>query len=254
MIIIISSAKTLASQPSYPTLPFTVPVLLEYANRLADRLKKYSSAELGKLLAINTQLSKLNAVRFAKWTKNHTLENAHPAIFLYKGDVYKGINIDTYTHDELLQAQQRLRIISGLYGLLRPLDIIQPYRLEMSTIITIDEFNNLYEFWVNKLTEELNQTLVELNFTHLINLASNEYSQAIDFSKLKATVITPMFYEMRKGELKTVSIYLKKARGLMASFIIKNNLKTPDEIKLFNEDGYSYIEQYSNEHRWVFAR
>jgi len=254
MVIIISSAKTLAENTRLKAPLHTLPLYLKEAEILVENLRKLTVNDLGRTLGINTRLARLNAERFARWKQPFTESNAIPAVFLYKGDVYKGLNAEQFSHDDLIFAQDHLRIISGLYGILRPLDLIQPYRLEMSTPITLEKYNDLYQYWSDKITEALNDTLQQNKNPVLINLASNEYAQGVNWQKLNAKVITPVFYELKEGELKPVSIFLKKARGLMASFIIKNRLSDPEEIKLFAEERYSFIEQYSDDQRWVFAR
>lgn len=254
MVIIISSAKTLAENTRLKAPTHTMPAYLKDAEALVSKLRTLTPGELSKMLGINARLAQLNAERFSRWKLPFNEDNAIPAIFLYKGDVYKGLNVENFSPDDLLFAQEHLRIISGLYGILRPLDLIQPYRLEMSTPLSYEHYNDLYQFWTDKITDMLNDTLKQDNSPVLINLASNEYAQGVNWQKLKAKVITPMFYELKEGELKPVSIFLKKARGLMASFIIKNRISNPEEIKLFNEERYSFIAQYSDDQRWVFAR
>ncbi|MCX7985389.1 MAG: peroxide stress protein YaaA [Bacteroidales bacterium] len=254
MVIIISSAKTLAENSKMKAPKYSLPQYTDEAQVLVDVLRELPAKELGKLLGINAKLAQLNAERFGCWHLPFNSNNAIPAVFLYKGDVYKGLNVEQFSADDLLYAQDHLRIISGLYGILRPLDLIQPYRLEMSTPLSVGNYNDLYQFWSDKVTESLIETIKQQQNRVLINLASNEYSQVVNLKKLNAKVITPVFYEMKEGDLKPVSIFLKKARGLMASYIIRNRITNPEEIKLFSEERYSYIEQYSDEERWVFAR
>lgn len=254
MVIIISSAKTLAENTRLKAPLQTLPAYLKEAEVLVGKLRQIPVNELGKILGINNRLAQLNAERFARWQLPFTEANAIPAAFLYKGDVYKGLNIEQFSSDDLIYAQDHLRIISGLYGILRPLDLIQPYRLEMSTALAYENYSDLYQFWGDKITNALNDALMHDNPPVLVNLASNEYAQGVNWQKIKANVITPMFYELKQGELKPVSIFLKKARGLMAAYIIKNRLTNPEELKLFSVEGYSFIAQYSDDQRWVFAR
>jgi len=254
MVIIISSAKTLAKNTKLKAPVYTLPLYPREAEELVGKLRNLTVNELGKILGINARLARLNAERFARWKPSFTESDAIPALFLYKGDVYKGLNVEQFSADDLIFAQDHLRIISGLYGILRPLDLIQPYRLEMSTPLSFGRYSDLYQYWTDKITDALNEALQQDKTPVVVNLASNEYAQGVNWQKLQAKVVTPVFYELKQGQLKPVSIFLKKARGLMASFIIRNRLSDLEEIKLFAEEGYSFIEQYSDEQRWVFAR
>jgi cytoplasmic iron level regulating protein YaaA (DUF328/UPF0246 family) len=188
------------------------------------------------------------------WQMPFTKKNAKQALLAFKGDVYTGLNAETFTEDDFEFAQQHLRILSGLYGVLRPLDLIQPYRLEMGTKLTNDKGKNLYEFWDKKPTQALNKQLTSLDSSTVINLASNEYFNAIDKSGLKANIITPVFKDYKNGKYKIISFYAKKARGLMSAYIIKNKLQEPSQIKKFNVDGYYFEPQGSTENEWLFLR
>ena len=188
------------------------------------------------------------------WQMPFTKKNAKQALLAFKGDVYTGLNAETFTEDDFEFAQQHLRILSGLYGVLRPLDLIQPYRLEMGTKLTNDKGKNLYEFWDKKPTQALNKQLTSLDSSTVINLASNEYFNAIDKSGLKANIITPVFKDYKNGKYKIISFYAKKARGLMSAYIVKNKLQEPSQIKEFNVDGYNFEPQGSTENEWLFLR
>ena len=183
-----------------------------------------------------------------------TKKNAKQALLAFKGDVYTGLNAETFTEDDFEFAQQHLRILSGLYGVLRPLDLIQPYRLEMGTKLINDKGKNLYEFWDKKPTQALNKQLTSLDSSTVINLASNEYFNAVDKSALKANIITPVFKDYKNGKYKIISFYAKKARGLMSAYIIKNKLQEPSQIKKFNVDGYYFEPQGSTNNEWLFLR
>ncbi|MFW5886201.1 MAG: peroxide stress protein YaaA [Bacteroidota bacterium] len=253
MMIIISPAKTLDFSSQKITKKVTHPYFQEEAAELVHVLKKKSWKELGELMKINNQLAELNQERYLKWGLTFGEHNAKQAILAYKGEVYNGLDANSLCEDDLLFAQDRLRIVSGLYGLLKPLDLIQPYRLEMNIKLEVGNTKSLYEFWGKKLNELLKDQLNKQGET-LINIASQEYFKAILPRELEHKIITPIFKELRNDEYKVITIYAKKARGLMSRYIIKNRINKLEDIKHFEEDGYFYNDQLSNQYEWVFTR
>ncbi|HAO25929.1 MAG TPA: peroxide stress protein YaaA, partial [Methylophaga sp.] len=215
--------------------------------------KKLSSQEIAGLMKISDKLAGLNMARFQQWETPFTEKNAKQAILAFKGDVYTGLNAETLNENGLAFAQQHLRILSGLYGVLRPLDLIQPYRLEMGTPFQNDAGRDLYSFWGEKLQESL-QAEPALSDGVLINLASNEYFKAVNAKKLNATIITPVFKDWKNGQYKMISFYAKKARGLMSRYIIDQQINSPEKLKQFDLDGYRYSDEMSQKNDWVFIR
>ena len=259
MLAIISPAKTLDFDSPPQSEKYTTPSFLGDSEFLIQSLQQYSSQEISELMGISNKLAELNQKRYATWHKPFTPENSKQAILAFKGDVYQGLEVNRYNEWDLAAAQKHLRILSGLYGLLKPLDLIQPYRLEMGTNLKTDRANNLYQFWGQKLTDGLQEALDEQHTKKssppiLINLASNEYFSAINDSKLHARVITPTFKDLKNGKYKFISFYAKKARGLMASYIVKNRLKKLELLKDFNWTGYEFSEEESDGDQWVFLR
>lgn len=254
MIIVISPAKSLYEQSPILLEKYTEATFMPEAETIVSVLKKKKPAQLAKLMGISVKLAELNYQRFQAWTTPFTPENSWQAVLMFNGDVYHGLKAETFSTDEFEIAQQKIRILSGVYGLLKPLDLIQPYRLEMGTSIGISRKKNLYEFWKTKITSQLNQEMALTGQNVLINLASNEYFSAIDTKKLKARIITPSFKEQKNGQYQMVSFFAKKARGLMSRFIILNNISDPEEIKAFDLEGYYFNNQLSNENDWVFTR
>lgn len=254
MLIIISPAKTINEEPVNLEIPVSSPEFINEASEIVQVLKKYSPIRIGKLMSINPKLAQLNYERYQEWQLPFSVDNSKPSVFAFNGDVYNGLKVEEYSNDDLLYAQQHLRILSGLYGLLKPLDLIQSYRLEMGTKLKLKRKKNLYEFWGKKLTLSLNSLLKSNQQDTLINLASNEYYKAIQASGLSYNIITPIFKDYKNGSYKFMSVFGKKARGLMASYIIKNHLEDPEQIKLFEEDGYYYNDQLTEGNEWVFTR
>lgn len=254
MLIIISPAKTINESPMNHEVPCTFPDFIDEAAEIVQVLKKYSSNRIAKLMSINPKLAQLNYERYQEWQLPFIKENSKPAVFAFNGDVYNGLKVEEFSKDDLSYAQQHLRILSGLYGLLKPLDLIQPYRLEMGTKLKLKRKKNLYEYWGNKLTKTLNLILKENQQDVLINLSSNEYYKAVQASDLSCKIITPAFKDFKNGSYKFMSVFGKKARGLMASYIIKNRLEDPESIKLFEEDGYYYNDKLTEGNQWVFTR
>ena len=252
MKIVISPAKSLDFSTPAPTSLYTQPIFLEEAQKIIQNLKQLSPKELSELMHISTNLAALNYERNQKWQPPFTPKNAKQAIFAFTGDVYRGLDIQSLDLEKLPVLQEKLRILSGLYGLLRPLDLIQPYRLEMGTKLSIDSYKNLYQFWGDKVVNALNNEMNENDY--LVNLASNEYFKALPKKLIKPTVITPIFKDYKNGQYKTIAIFAKKARGLMSRFIIENNINTPDELKEFNKNNYRYTDNLSTETNLVFTR
>jgi cytoplasmic iron level regulating protein YaaA (DUF328/UPF0246 family) len=249
MLIIISPSKTQDFEPSNFT-QHTLPRQFNNALVLIQALKKIPKKELSKLMTLSEKLTDLNYDRFQNFENQCNLKNAKQAILAFKGDVYRGIEIDEYSVLDFEFCQNTLRILSGLYGVLRPLDLIQPYRLEMSTKLKNNIGDNLYQFWGSQISNLLNQDEQEV----IINLASNEYFKGIDKKTIKAKIIEIVFKENRDGKLKTIGIFAKKARGKMTNFVIKNKITQPEKLKEFIEDGYQFNTGLSNDKQWFFVR
>lgn len=252
MKIIISPAKKLDSHIDF-TNGSSKASFLNHSEILVKILKKYSVKELSKLMGISMNLAQLNVTRYQDWKTPFNLDNAKQAIFLFQGDVYKGMEASTFNRKELEFSQSNLRILSGLYGSLKPLDLIMPYRLEMGTKLPNKRGKNLYDFWSNILTDSL---LSEMKPKEpLVNLASNEYSKSINFKSFNDNpVVTPIFKDFKNGKLKIISFFAKKARGYMCNFIIKNHLNNTDDLLQFNEEGYSFYSEESTIDKPVFVR
>ena len=253
MKIVISPAKTLNFESKLPTTRATQPKFLEEAQLINSKLERKSKKAIGKLMDISDKLAELNYQRYKEFSPPFTKENARPAVYAFAGDVYLGLDAYTIPSEKIALLQDSLRILSGMYGLLLPLDLIQPYRLEMGTKLPINRKKDLYSFWKKALTETLN---AELETDELfINLASVEYFSAIDDKKLKVPVVSPIFKDFKNGELKIISFFAKKARGSMARFAIDKNVKSLEELKVFDYDGYAFSEKYTTkENEPVFVR
>ncbi|OCG00806.1 peroxide stress protein YaaA [Gilliamella sp. wkB112] len=254
MLTVISPAKTLDYQSPLITQQHTLPRFINTTKQLIKNCQKLSVNELTKLMSISPKLAEINYERFKKWHANFNLNNARQAILTFKGDVYTGLHVEDFSTSDLQFAQAHLRILSGLYGVLRPLDLIQPYRLEMGIRLKNGNYTNLYQFWGDQLTEYLNDELSQSSNPTLINLASNEYFKAIKPKQLKAKIIQPIFLDKSKDEYKVISFFAKKARGLMSRFIIKNNINNSHDIKSFNLEGYLFDQHRSTELEWFFIR
>jgi len=252
MKIVISPAKSLDYDSKVPTTQFTEGIFLNEAEKLSAVLKKKSPKKLSELMSISVNLGELNWQRNQDWQLPFTLENAKQAVFAFKGDVYIGLDAYSLSQDKIDQLQHKLRILSGQYGLLKPLDLMQPYRLEMGTKLKVGRKENLYQFWDDKVTSQLNSELDDDDF--LVNLASNEYFKVIKPKLLKAPVITPVFKDYKNGKLKIISFFAKKARGLMVRYIIDNNIETVEGLKGFNYEGYAFDSNLSSENELVFTR
>lgn len=252
MLFVISPAKTLDFETPATTTKHTLPILLDDSAELIDQLRKLEPDALSKLMSISPKLATLNSNRYYEWSLPFNTDNAKQSILAFKGDVYTGLSADNFIPSEMEFAQKHLRILSGLYGVLRPLDLIQAYRLEMGTKFKNDRGNNLYEFWGNAITDLINQDIKNQKSQTLINLASIEYFKSINTKELDARIISPVFKDKKNGDYKIISFYAKKARGLMSRFIIQNKLTDPEDIKDFNLEGYSFKE--STKDSWLFTR
>ena len=252
MKIVISPAKSLNFESPLPVQKHTESLLLKEAETIQKTLKKKKPKQLMELMDISEKLADLNWERNQNWSLPFTAENARPAIYAFDGDVYTGLDAYTLPVEKLQVIQDKLRILSGLYGILKPLDLMQPYRLEMGTSLPIGTKKNLYEFWKKKVTQSLNDELLEHEL--FINLASNEYFFAVDTKTLKAPVITPEFKDYKDGKLKMISFFAKKARGLMVRYIIDTNAETIDDLKQFNYEGYAFDANLSKGNTLVFTR
>ena len=252
MKIVISPAKSLNFESPLPVQKHTDSLFLKEAETIQKTLKKKKPKQLMELMDISEKLADLNWERNQNWSLPFTAENARPAIYAFDGDVYTGLDAYTLPVEKLEVLQAKLRILSGLYGVLKPLDLMQPYRLEMGTSLPIGIKKNLYEFWKKKVTQSLNDELQEHEL--FINLASNEYFSAVDTKTLKAPVITPEFKDYKDGKLKMISFFAKKARGLMVRYIIDTNAETIDDLKQFNYEGYAFDANLSKGNTLVFTR
>ncbi len=252
MKIVISPAKSLNFESELPMQTFSEAAFLKEARQVHKVLKKMKPKDLSNLMDISDKLAELNWERNQSWKTPFTPDNSRPAIYAFDGEVYTGVDAYTISMDKMEDLQSRLFILSGLYGLLKPLDLIQPYRLEMGTSIAIGESKNLYAFWKTKITKALNKSISKGDF--LLNLASNEYFSAVDTKSLKANVITPEFKDYKDGKLTMISFFAKKARGLMVRFIIDTNAQTIDDIKGFNYEGYAFDANLSSDSKLVFTR
>lgn len=243
MKIVVSPAKTLDYESKLPTSRGTQPEFLETTSKLNRKLARQSKKQISDLMSISDKLADLNYTRYQEFEEEHNKKNSRPAMYAFNGDVYTGLDAYTIPTDKLDKLQDTLRILSGMYGILRPLDLMQPYRLEMGTSIGIDRKKDLYGVWQKKVTEYLNNELEDDEL--FLNLASNEYFKAVDTKKLKVPVISPVFKDFKNGKLKIISFFAKKARGSMVRYIIDNNCKTLDDIKGFDYDGYHFSEEHT---------
>ncbi len=253
MKILLSPAKSLDYSSILPTSNFSHPIFNNQAVKLSTILKKKSVKQLKEMMSLSTSLAELNAQRYNNFQQEATPQNARPALFAFSGDVYVGLDSFSLSEDKIEKAQQTIRILSGMYGLLKPLDLIQPYRLEMGTEIKINRHKNLYQFWGDTITNALNAELIHEEL--IVNLASQEYFKSINSKKLKGKVVSPVFKDFKNGKLMIISFFAKKARGLMTRFILENEINTPKEIIQFNIDGYQYSpKETKDEYHPVFIR
>ena len=253
MITVISPAKRLDFDNGMIRKQ-SVPLFLEDANYLVERLRKLSTNQLQKLMSVSTKIADLNTSRFKTWDNSTTTPKAKQALLAFNGDVYSGLDATSFETKDFDFAQQHLRILSGLYGVLKPLDMIQPYRLEMGTRLKNKQGDDLYDFWGVRITEAINAELEQMRNAVLINLASNEYFHSVVADHLNAQIITPVFKEKKNGTYKVISFTAKRARGMMARYIIKNRIKTPELLKQFRDGDYRYQTKLSGETQWVFTR
>lgn len=254
MLIILSPAKSLNFKTDSPTHKFSHPKFLNESVKIVSILKKFSPANLRDLMKISNGLGELNYLRYQKWEIEHNVENSKQALFVFDGEVYNGLEAYTLKTEDIYFAQKHLRILSGLYGILHPLDLLQPYRLEMGSPLKFGQYKNLYNFWDKKINKAINEELKEQKDQVLINLASNEYSKAVVLKEINGKIITPVFKELKGDEYKIITVYAKKARGMMARYIIENKIEDPEQIKLFDGGGYEYSDTLSNDNEWVFTR
>lgn len=254
MLTVISPAKSLDFESPLPTKKNTQPRFLEHAEELIAELQKLSHQDVAGMMKLSDTLAELNVHRFQEFHTPFTPENARQALLAFKGDVYVGLDAESMKAKDFDFAQKHLRILSGLYGLLKPLDLIQPYRLEMGTKFANTRGKNLYEFWGTLIHDAIDKELSKHSSTELVNLASNEYFKAVKHKKLPYTVITPSFKDYKNGQYKMISFFAKKARGMMARYIIDNRIDSPEDLKNFNTDGYRFDKKSSSETELVFLR
>jgi len=252
--MVLSPSKTMDYETPSTTGIFTIPDYLEKSAELVALVKEKTSADLMTLMKISEKIAELSVQRFNKWHLPFDPENSKQAVLAFKGDVYSGLDAISLTEDKLNYAQKHLRIISGLYGLLRPLDLMQPYRLEMGLKLKTKNGGDLYRFWGKQITNALNSMLEKEDEPFLINLASNEYFKSIQKENLDCSLITPEFKEFKNGKYKMISFFAKKARGMMVRFAIDNNIQEPEELKKFDYDGYRYNDELTESDNWIFCR
>lgn len=253
MLVVLSPAKKL--NENNPVVDnATIPQFVDDAEKLINNLKKYNPKKLSKLMSLSDALSELNVERYQNWQKEHDANNAKTAGLIFDGEVYTGLDAKSFTKKQMEYAQNNLRILSGLYGLLKPLDLVHPYRLEMGTKLKTGRKNNLYEFWGDKIVDEVNLLLENQKEQTLVNLASNEYFKAVNKKKLKGNIITPVFKDFNNGKYKAVMVYAKKARGMMANYIITNKIEKVEDLKGFDTAGYCFNEAASTDNELVFLR
>lgn len=254
MLVLLSPSKTLDFSDDVVIDQYSLPEFLQEAEELVGHIRNYSPDDLAGLMNISEKLAQLNHERFQQFETPFNRENARQALLAYRGDVYDGISLKDYDDQDYDLAQSQVRILTGLFGVLRPLDLIQPYRLEMSTKIQPKRCKNLYEFWKDKITHVLNDALISHQNQSVVNLASNEYFKAIEPKELKGELIHPVFRENKNGQYKTIAIHAKKARGMMTDYMIKNRISDPESLKNFDYAGYHYNEELSRGNEWVFTR
>ncbi|MGV8916201.1 MAG: peroxide stress protein YaaA [Pseudomonas sp.] len=254
MLMVISPAKTLDFDTPPVTKRFTQPQFLDHSQELIVLLRELTPAQIAELMDLSDKLSGLNAARFGSWTPAFTPENAKQALLAFKGDVYTGLQAENFTDADFSYAQDHLRMLSGLYGLLRPLDLMQPYRLEMGTRLENARGKDLYAFWGTQISEWLNQALADQGDDLLLNLASNEYFSAVKRTALKARIINTEFRDLKNDQYKIISFYAKKARGMMSRFVIKEQINSPEHLKQFDAQGYRYSPSKSTPDNLVFLR
>jgi cytoplasmic iron level regulating protein YaaA (DUF328/UPF0246 family) len=254
MLVVVSPAKNMDYQTAPVISDFSQPELLEHSQKLINRCRKLSPAAIASLMKISDKLAGLNADRYASWSMPFSQENAKQALLAFNGDVYTGIDAHSFKPEDFEFAQQHMRIFSGLYGLLKPLDLMQAYRLEMGTRLDTRRGTNLYQFWGDIITKKLNNAMQEQGDNVLVNLASNEYFKSVNGKKLQGEIVTPVFKDCKNGQYKVISFFAKKARGMMARYIIQNRLSEVSQLKQFDLAGYSFDTAMSKANELVFTR
>ena len=254
MIVVVSPAKKLDFESESIKPDWSEPDYLDQSEKLINAARKLTRSKLAKIMNVSDAIADLNYERYREFSRPFTLANARQAVFAFKGDTYVGLDAETLSEEDLAYAQDHFRILSGLYGILRPLDLMQPYRLEMGCRLKVPYRKNLYDFWNGTLTAGLNDLLEEQNSKIVVNCASNEYFRSIKEKDLNATVITPVFKVVKDGMAKSPGMMTKKARGQMARFIIQNKIEKAEDLKKFNADGYKFIPSLSDEHKFEFHR
>ncbi len=254
MLIVLSPAKTLDYESPLTVEAHSQPDFIPRSAELITLLREMSPAKIGGLMKISDSLAHLNAARYASWSKKFNFDNSRQALLAFNGDVYEGLDAATLTEKQLLWAQDHLRILSGLYGVLRPLDLMQPYRLEMGTKLPNARGKDLYAFWATEVTNALNTSLQAQKSKALVNLASEEYFKSVKADALVAPVITPVFEDWKGGKYKIISFYAKRARGLMARFAIDKKITRPEQLKAFDSEGYAFEPKGSDDTHWLFRR
>lgn len=254
MLALISPAKTLDYTTALPTDTYTQPRLLAQSQQLIDVCRKLSATEIASLMTVSEKIANLNVERFRDWNADFDFSNARQALFAFKGDVYTGLDAYHLKDQDIDFAQQHLRMLSGLYGLLRPLDLMMPYRLEMGTKLKNSRGHNLYEFWGSIITDQINQDLAKIDSKVLVNLASDEYYKSVNEKNIQAEIVKPVFLDQKNGKYKVISFYAKKARGLMARYLIENKLSQVEQLKAFDSEGYYFDAESSSDKELVFKR
>ncbi len=254
MIITLSPSKGQDFDSPTPSTIYTLPEQLEDSQLLVNEAKKLDMEAVRELMDVSENISNLNVQRFQDWSMPFDTNNAKAALFAFKGDVYSGIQKDKYDDGDLTYAQEHLRILSGLYGALRPMDLIQPYRLEMKTKLPNPRGDNLYQFWGESITEKLNESLKDQEEKTLVNLASNEYYKSVKPKMIDGKILNISFKEVKEGKSRILAVYAKKARGMMTDFILRNRIERSEDIKDFGTAGYSFSKAESSDNQWVFTR
>lgn len=255
MIHIVSPAKSLDYNSKVDIKEFTVPDRLEESEKLINKLRRTSAKQIKAMMSISDNLVKLNKERYDSWQGlDHLGENSRQALYAFSGDVYLGLDAKTLSDTDIQYAQDNLRILSGLYGLLKPLDVMEPYRLEMGSSLKVGRSKNLYEFWGKQLANQLNQEMKMKEQNVLVNLASNEYFKAVNQGAIDGVIINPQFKDAKNGQYKIISFFAKKARGLMSRYIIENKIEKAEDLIGFNYSGYAFNEELSKENTPVFTR
>ena len=255
MLFLLSPAKSLDYESPLPAdLPYSLPVFTTQTTELIEVLRKLAPQDIASLMSISDKLAALNVARYAAWTPQYTADNSRQALLAFNGDVYEGLSAATLSAEDLQWTQEHVCMLSGLYGVLRPLDRMQPYRLEMGTRLATAHGSNLYQFWGTQIAEYLNMRQSSAVEPVVVNLASQEYFKSVDCKHLKARIIECVFEDFKDGKYKIISFYAKRARGLMARFAIEQRVTHPEQLQAFDREGYAYAPEVSDSGRWVFRR